>query len=80
MTEWQPGQLEMKTPNKVERFLAKHNPYKKEAEAFFHAVETGDRSKILSDYEEAWHSFKVALAAEKSISEKRLVDMNEISE
>ncbi|WP_058308923.1 Gfo/Idh/MocA family protein [Gracilibacillus massiliensis] len=80
MIEWKMGHLEMKKVDKVERFIAKKNPYLSESKAFIHAVETGDRSKILSDYEEGWRSFKVALAAEKSVTEKRAVPISEIVE
>ncbi|SHM70841.1 Gfo/Idh/MocA family protein [Gracilibacillus kekensis] len=80
MIEWRMGHLEMKKVDKVERFNAKENPYLNESKAFIHAVETGDRSKILSDYEDGWRSFKVALAAEKSIAEKRVININEIVE
>jgi len=39
------------------------NPYLKETEAFLHAVRTGDRSGILSDYEDGYKTLKVTCAA-----------------
>ncbi|MGP4039326.1 Gfo/Idh/MocA family protein [Gracilibacillus sp. D59] len=76
--DWQMGHIESKTPAKSEKYIARQNPYKKENEAFLHAVKTGDRSKILSSYEDGWHSFKIALAAQKSIREKRVVNLSEL--
>jgi myo-inositol 2-dehydrogenase / D-chiro-inositol 1-dehydrogenase len=78
--EWQMGHIEKKTPEKLEKYITRQNPYKRENEAFLHAVKTGDRSKILSNYEDGWHSFKVALAAQKSVREKRLVNLDEWDE
>jgi myo-inositol 2-dehydrogenase / D-chiro-inositol 1-dehydrogenase len=37
-----------------------------ETEAFLHAVRTGDRSRILSDYEDGYKTLKVTCAAYES--------------
>ncbi|MEC0227258.1 Gfo/Idh/MocA family protein [Paenibacillus alba] len=42
------------------------NPYERESEAFLHAIKTGDRSLILSDYADAVKSFRVTTAALQS--------------
>lgn len=42
------------------------NPYLAESEAFLHAVRTGDRSRILSDYEDGYKTLKVTCAAYES--------------
>ncbi|OBZ08480.1 oxidoreductase [Bacillus sp. FJAT-27264] len=42
------------------------NPYAAESEAFLHAVRTGDRSRILSDYEDGYKTLKVTCAAYES--------------
>ncbi|MBJ6361350.1 Gfo/Idh/MocA family protein [Paenibacillus sp. GCM10012307] len=42
------------------------NPYVNETRAFLHAVRTGDTSGILSDYEDAWKSQRVTVAANES--------------
>jgi predicted dehydrogenase len=39
-----------------------------EDEAFLHAIRTGDRSRILSQYEDALHTLEVTLAANESAS------------
>lgn len=75
--DWQPGHIDMQTHAKLEKYLNKQNPYRKESEAFLHAVATGDRSKILSTYEDSWHTFAVALAARRSIQENRVVHLGE---
>ncbi|MGN8646000.1 Gfo/Idh/MocA family protein [Gracilibacillus sp. HCP3S3_G5_1] len=80
MIEWQMGHIEKQTVAKTEKYIARQNPYKRENEAFLHAVKTGDRSQILSDYEDGWRSFQVALAAQKSIREKRVVNLGEWDE
>ncbi|UOQ50002.1 Gfo/Idh/MocA family oxidoreductase [Gracilibacillus caseinilyticus] len=76
--DWKLGHVNWKFPGKQERYDQLQNPYKRETEAFLHAVATGDRSKILSTYEDSWYTFKVTAAAEKSLEEKRVVDVNEI--
>lgn len=43
------------------------DPYEKENEAFIHAVRTGDTSMILSDYEDAYKTQEVTVAALRSV-------------
>lgn len=42
---------------------AGHNPYERENEAFIHALRTGDRSRILSDYADACRTQEITTAA-----------------
>lgn len=43
------------------------NPYERENEAFIHALRTGDRSRILSDYEDAYRTQEITVAAQVSL-------------
>ncbi|TXK84418.1 Gfo/Idh/MocA family oxidoreductase [Paenibacillus sp. N3.4] len=70
----QEGMLEWDTKN-LKRTTGAHstseitnvvNPYKAENEAFIHALKTGDRGRILSDYEDAYKTQQVTVAALKS--------------
>lgn len=47
-------------------YKSHNNPYQSENEAFLHAVRTGDASRILSDYEDAWQTHRVTMAANES--------------
>lgn len=80
MVTWRMKELEVATVGKKSIYSAKTNPYHEEAKAFLQAVETGDRSFILSSYEDAWQSFKIAIAARRSIEENRVIDLKEISD
>lgn len=51
---------------KKTEYAASINPYVRENEAFLHAVRTGDGSKILSTYEDAWETHRVTMAANES--------------
>ena len=42
---------------------AGHNPYERENEAFIHALRTGDRTRILSDYADACRTQEITTAA-----------------
>ncbi|MFC7681714.1 Gfo/Idh/MocA family protein [Paenibacillus sp. GCM10028914] len=42
------------------------NPYQRESEAFIHAVRTGDTSRILSSYEDAFKTMEITYAALRS--------------
>ncbi|MBU5352805.1 Gfo/Idh/MocA family oxidoreductase [Paenibacillus barcinonensis] len=46
---------------------AGHNPYERENEAFIHALRTGDRSRILSDYADACRTQEITTAAQASV-------------
>ncbi len=61
--EWTPGRLEITTIEGKSEVQDDANPYRTESEAFMHAVRTGDRSKILSDYEDAFKTHQVTCAA-----------------
>lgn len=78
--QWNPDYLHIRTPVKEESIPLEKNPYMTELEAFLHAVRTGDRSPIASSYPDAWKSFKVALAAQRSIQDKRKVYLDEIED
>jgi myo-inositol 2-dehydrogenase/D-chiro-inositol 1-dehydrogenase len=54
--------LEVRSGNSTE-YENSGNPYLAESEAFIHAVRTGDRSRILSDYEDGYKTLKVTCAA-----------------
>lgn len=60
------GGLIDKTAGIVTEYKNRTNPYDVENEAFLHAVRTGDRSRILSTYEDAWLTHKVTMAANQS--------------
>ncbi|WP_231584204.1 Gfo/Idh/MocA family protein [Domibacillus indicus] len=51
------------------------NPYIRENDAFLHAVRTGDASKILSSYEDAWRTQEVTSAISKSAASKKTVQL-----
>ncbi|MGF6353317.1 myo-inositol 2-dehydrogenase/D-chiro-inositol 1-dehydrogenase [Paenibacillus sp. 4624] len=46
---------------------AGQNPYERENEAFIHALRTGDRSRILSDYADACRTQAITVAAQESV-------------
>jgi len=48
-------------------------------EAFVHAVRTGDRSRILSDYDDALRTFAVTYACHVSATTGRVVDLDELA-
>jgi predicted dehydrogenase len=50
-----------------------------EDEAFIHAIRTGDRSHILSQYEDALHTLEVTLAANQSAAEGRPVKLEPLA-
>ncbi|SCY85647.1 Predicted dehydrogenase [Paenibacillus polysaccharolyticus] len=47
---------------------AGQNPYERENEAFIHALRTGDRSRILSDYADACRTQAITVAAQESVN------------
>jgi myo-inositol 2-dehydrogenase/D-chiro-inositol 1-dehydrogenase len=57
--------VDIETDQKTE-YKASNNPYVRENEAFLHAVRTGDSSRILSTYEDAWETHRVTMAANES--------------
>lgn len=63
LLDWNPERLlEVRSGDSTE-YAHTGNPYLKESEAFLHAVRTGDRSRILSDYEDGYKTLKVTCAA-----------------
>ncbi|WP_416148997.1 Gfo/Idh/MocA family protein [Salipaludibacillus sp. HK11] len=67
MVEWDPNHLKLTgVAGVLETTLDSDNPYTKESEAFIHAVRTGDTSKILSSYQDAYETHKVTCAALES--------------
>ncbi|MEK4353693.1 Gfo/Idh/MocA family oxidoreductase [Paenibacillus sp. FSL R5-0475] len=63
LLDWNPDRLlEVRSGNSTE-FANTGNPYLVESEAFIHAVRTGDRSRILCDYEDGYNTLKVTCAA-----------------
>ena len=64
--DWSPGRLKVKTAKEEFEILDSINPYQTESEAFIHAVRTGDRSGILSDYEDSFKTHQVTCAALES--------------
>jgi predicted dehydrogenase len=52
----------------TEEFTCRNKGGLPEDEAFLHAIRTGDRSRILSQYEDALHTLDVTLAANESAS------------
>lgn len=51
------------------------NPYVRENEAFLHAVRTGDTSRILSSYEDAWRTQEITDAIMKSAESKKAIQL-----
>jgi len=66
LLDWNPERLlEVRSGDSTEHANT-GNPYLKESEAFLHAVRTGDRSRILCDYEDGYKTLKVTCAAYES--------------
>ena len=57
----------MRCGHETEKIPSESDVFKKENNAFIDAVMTGDSSLILSSYKDAFNTFKVTLAANKSI-------------
>lgn len=64
--EWSPQGLKDLQQNQIVETKNKSNPYELENRAFIHAVRTGDRSGILSDYADAWESQLITVTAARS--------------
>ncbi|SER27907.1 Predicted dehydrogenase [Gracilibacillus ureilyticus] len=75
---WQMQSFEVAGAEKKEWFKAKNNPYLEESKAFIHAVRSDDRKGIMSPYQDAYQSFKVAMAAQKSIREGKVIGLNDL--
>lgn len=66
MLDWNPDRLLEVRSGASTEYAHIGNPYMIESEAFLHAVRTGDRSRILSDYEDGYKTLKVTCAAYES--------------
>lgn len=64
---WEPDNLKITQDSETKQAkLQEYNAYRKESEAFLHAVRTGDTSRILSDYTDAYLTHQVTCAALES--------------
>lgn len=66
MLDWSPKRLGITRKGETFEYIDTVNPYQTESEVFINAVRTGDSSRILSDYEDAYKTHKVTLAALES--------------
>jgi len=66
MLDWSSKRLEITMKGLTSDHIDTVNPYQTESEVFINAVRTGDPSRILSDYEDAYKTHKVTLAALES--------------
>ncbi|WP_211747318.1 Gfo/Idh/MocA family oxidoreductase [Paenibacillus sp. Marseille-Q4541] len=64
--DWNPEQLAVSLTDGQRTTANDNNPYKSETEAFLHALRTGDRSLIRSDYHDALRTQAVTVAALQS--------------
>jgi len=64
--DWKRERLETTGGGWTNVFRDVRDPYRLENEAFLHAVRTGDVSRIRSDYEDAWRTHLVTIAANES--------------
>lgn len=69
------GYLRVTTPEKVEEWKNRNNPYLKELQAFLHAVRTGDPSGIRSPYADALRTQRVTVAATESARTGQVVHL-----
>jgi myo-inositol 2-dehydrogenase/D-chiro-inositol 1-dehydrogenase len=66
LLDWNPDRLLTVRSGDSTEYANSGDPYAAESEAFLHAVRTGDRSRILSDYEDGYKTLKVTCAAYES--------------
>lgn len=66
MLEWDTERLKLIEAHATSEIKRLVNPYFVENEAFIHALKTGDTARILSDYEDAFKTQQVTVAALKS--------------
>lgn len=74
--DWSPGCLAVTAVGEKFEILDSINPYQTESEAFIHAVRTGERSGILSDYEDSFKTHQVTSAALESAIKNTSVKLN----
>lgn len=68
IVDWNPQRLQLAAPGVKTEYAEQGSPYVRETEAFLHALRTGDRSRILSSYEDACRTQAVTCAALASAS------------
>lgn len=66
--DWNPKRLDIIGADGKKELVDSTNAYEAENQAFIHAVRTGDRSLILSDYEDSYRTQLVTCAALQSAS------------
>ena len=66
IVDWSPKHLKVSGIDSTTKFVDIANPYQTESEVFIHAIRTGDSTRILSNYEDAYQTHKVTLAALES--------------
>lgn len=72
-------QLTWASPEDSGQYQCQRDGYQGEDEAFIHAIKTGDRSVIQSDYADAYKTLAVTVACNKSAEEGgRVVQMSEV--
>lgn len=71
--EWTPGHLKETLVHAENVYAEESDPYVRQTEAFLHALRTGDRSRILSDYADACKTQAVTFAALQSALSGRIV-------
>lgn len=75
--DWDQEKLKVTGSEGASEFTNEYDPYRKENEAFLHAVRTGDASQIRSNYEDAWRTHLVTMAANESARTGRPVKLAE---
>ncbi|HZG86335.1 Gfo/Idh/MocA family oxidoreductase [Paenibacillus sp.] len=76
--DWKRERLETTGGGWTNVFRDARDPYRLENEAFLHAVRTGDASRIRSDYEDAWRTHLVTIAANESARTGRPVRIADV--
>lgn len=76
MLDWSSKRLEITMKGLTSDYIDTVNPYQIESEVFINAVRTGDSSRVLSDYEDAYKTHKVTLAALESAMKGSPVKLN----
>jgi predicted dehydrogenase len=67
--------LKVFTPENVESFNFSDDPMEKEQSAFFSAIEEGDKSKVLSSYEDSLKTLKISLSANISMDTGEVITL-----
>ncbi|WP_019419551.1 Gfo/Idh/MocA family protein [Paenibacillus sp. OSY-SE] len=77
MLDWSPERLRMSETGQTTEWPNGSDPYALESAAFIHAVRTGDASRILSDYADAFRTHLVTCAALESAAAGRPILISE---